>query len=86
MDKGNVFYTYRVTLFSFKYQGGNFDASYNMDDPWVVKTPWRRKRQPTPLSLPGKSPWTEEPGRLHGVTKSRTHLATKQQHGQVLRT
>ena len=35
MDKGNVFYTYRVTLFSFKYQGGNFDASYNMDDPWA---------------------------------------------------
>ena len=24
-------------------------------DPWVRKIPWRRKRQPTPVSLPGKS-------------------------------
>ena len=24
-------------------------------DPWVVKIPWRRKWQPTPVSLPGKS-------------------------------
>ena len=23
--------------------------------PWVVKIPWRRKWQPTPVSLPGKS-------------------------------
>ena len=26
--------------------------------------PWRRAWQPTPVSLPGESPWTEEPGRL----------------------
>ena len=24
-------------------------------DPWVRKTPWRRKGQPTPVSLPGES-------------------------------
>ena len=24
-------------------------------DPWVRKTPWRRKWQPTPVFLPGKS-------------------------------
>ena len=24
-------------------------------DPWVGKVPWRRKRQPTPVFLPGKS-------------------------------
>ena len=24
-------------------------------DPWVEKSPWRRKRQPTPVFLPGKS-------------------------------
>ena len=24
-------------------------------DPWVGKTPWRRKQQPTPVLLPGKS-------------------------------
>ena len=26
-------------------------------------TPWRRAWQPTPVFLPGESPWTEEPGR-----------------------
>ena len=30
-------------------------------DPWVGKIPWRRARQPTPVFLPGESPWTEEP-------------------------
>ena len=29
-------------------------------DPWVVKMPWRRAWQPTPVFLPGESPWTEE--------------------------
>ena len=31
----------------------------------------------TPVLLPGKSPWTEEPGGLqvHGVAKSRTRLS-----------
>ena len=31
---------------------------------------------PTPVFLPGQSPWTEEPGRLQslGVAKSRTRL------------
>ena len=24
-------------------------------DPWVGKIPWRRKRQPTPVFLPGES-------------------------------
>ena len=28
------------------------------------KTFWRRKWQPTPVFLPGESPWTEEPSRL----------------------
>ena len=39
--------------------------------------PWRRKWQPTPVSLPGKIPWTEEPGRLQstGVAKSWTKLS-----------
>ena len=39
---------------------------------------WRRKQQPTPVLLPGKSHGTEEPGRLytvHGVAKSRTGLS-----------
>ena len=26
--------------------------------------PWRKKWQPTPVFLPEKIPWTEEPGRI----------------------
>ena len=33
-------------------------------DPWVGKIPWRRKWQPTPVPLPGKSHGQQEPGRL----------------------
>ena len=29
--------------------------------------PWRRKWQHTPTLLPGKSPWTEEPGGLQSM-------------------
>ena len=43
-------------------------------DPWVRKIPWRRKWQPTPVFLPGKIPWTEEPdgATVPGVAKSWT--------------
>ena len=43
-------------------------------NPWVGKIPWRRAWQPTPVLVPGESPWTEEPGRaaVHGVTESQT--------------
>ena len=30
-------------------------------NPWVGKIPWRRALQPTPVFLPGESPWLEEP-------------------------
>ena len=33
-------------------------------DPWVGKSPWRRKWQPTPVF---KILWTEKPGRLQFV-------------------
>ena len=36
-------------------------------DPWVGKIPWRKAWQPTPVFLPGESPWTEEPGGLQSV-------------------
>ena len=44
-------------------------------DPWIGKIPWRRKWQPTPVLLPGKSVdggawWTA----VHGVAKSHTQL------------
>ena len=31
-------------------------------NPCVGKIPWRKAWQPTPVFLPGESPWTEEPG------------------------
>ena len=60
-------------------------------DPWVGKIPWRRKWEPTPIFLPGKthrqrslegySPW----GRQR-VGHNLANLATKQQqHTQVQR-
>ena len=36
-------------------------------NPWVEQIPWRRASQPTPVFLPGESPWTEEPGRLQST-------------------
>ena len=46
-------------------------------NPWVRKPPWRRKRQPTPVFLPGeshgqKSWWAT----IHGVTKNQAWLST----------
>ena len=38
-----------------------------MQETWVRKIPWRRKWLPTPVFLPGDSPWTEEPGSLHSI-------------------
>ena len=40
-------------------------------DSWVRKIPWRRKWQPTPVFLPGESPWTEEPGGLQSIGSQR---------------
>ena len=40
-------------------------------DPWVGKIPWRRKRQPTPVFLPGKIPWTDQLGRLQSMEPQR---------------
>ena len=40
-------------------------------NPWVRKMPWRRKWQHTPVFLPGKSPWTEEPGGLQSMWSQR---------------
>ena len=36
-------------------------------NPWVGKIPWRRKWQPTPVLVPGKIPWTEEPVELQSM-------------------
>ena len=50
-----------------------------MQETWVRKIPWRRAWQPTPVFLPGESPWTEEPGGLQftGLQRVRQDWATK---------
>ena len=40
-------------------------------NPWDGKIPGRRKWQPTPVFLPGESPWTEEPGGLQSMGSQR---------------
>ena len=46
-----------------------------MQETWVhslgKEDPLEKEMQPTPVFLPGKIPWIEEPGRatVHGVTK-----------------
>ena len=46
---------------------------------WVGKSPWRRAWQPTPVFLPGESPWSEEPGGLRsmGLQKVSHNRATE---------
>ena len=39
--------------------------------PWVGKISWRRAWQPTPVFLPGESPWTEELGGLWSMVLQR---------------
>ena len=51
------------------------------DQSLVGKMPWKKEWQPTPVFLPGESPWIEEPGELQsmGCKRARHDLATKQQ-------
>ena len=39
--------------------------------PWVGKNPWRREQLPTPVFVPGESPWTEEPSGLQSMESQR---------------
>ena len=65
-------------------------------DPWVRKIPWRRKRQPTPVFLPGKShgprslvgynPWglkeSDTTARLHFIAKN-TSIAVMKRNSML---
>ena len=53
-------------------------------DPWIGKIPQRRKWQPTPVFLPGKSHGQRSlVAAVHGLQKRvRCDLATKQQQQQ----
>ena len=59
---------------------GNLRDTFSL---WVGKISWRKAWQPTPVFLPGESPWTEEPGRLQSMWSHRvgydwSHLASTQ--------
>ena len=49
--------------------------------PGLGRFPWRRKWQSTPVFLPGKIPWTEEPGGLQSMRLQRVghDLVTEQE-------
>ena len=38
---------------------------------WVQKIPWRKEWQPTPVFLPGETPWSEQPGGLQSMESQR---------------
>ena len=38
---------------------------------WEDLLGWRRERQPTPVFLPGESPWTEKPGGVQSMGSQR---------------
>ena len=50
---------------------------------WDGKIPWRRAWQPTPVFLPGESPWTRgaRQATVHGSQRVRNNLATKHSMG-----
>ena len=54
--------------------------------PRVVKIPWRRKWQPTPVFLPGKIPWTEEPGGLQSLGGHKEEDTTEQLNQHLIPT
>ena len=55
-------------------------------NPWVEKFPWRREWLPTPVFLPGISPWTEEPGGLQSMESQRVRHngATKHSTANII--
>ena len=50
-------------------------------DPWIKKIPWRRKKQPTPVFLPGKSHGQRRPVDYNpwGCKRVGPNLETEQQ-------
>ena len=53
----------------------------------VGKVPWRRVWQPTPVFLPGESPWTEEPGGLQSMScRVRHDWLTEHTHSSIFST
>ena len=45
--------------------------------------PWRRAWQPTPVFLPGESPWTEETDGLHSQGHRELNMTWSTKHSTV---
>ena len=54
-------------------------------DPWVGKMPWRRKWQPTPVFLPGKTPSAADPGMLLSMGSQRVRYDWATEHAHMSR-
>ena len=53
-------------------------------DPWVRKIPWRRAWQPTPVFLPGESPWTKQLTGLQSMGSQRVRHNWATRHSTAL--
>ena len=51
--------------------------------PGLGRSPWKRAWQPTPVFLPGESPWTEEPRGLQSVGSQRVRQDSATKHSTV---
>ena len=70
----------QVVLMVKKPPANAGDVKRHGFDPWVRRIPWRKAWQPTPVFLPGESPWTEEPGRLQSMGSQRVRHEETTQH------
>ena len=52
-------------------------------DPWISNVPWRRAWEPTPVFLPGRIPWTEEPGCYSPWGCKESNMTEVTQHTRV---
>ena len=64
------------TFFIHRWHGASLVAQLvknlpAMQETWVGRIPWRRAWQPTPVFLPGESPWTGEPRRQCSMRSQR---------------
>ena len=64
-----IWVIYIVAKPGFPGSSDGKESACNAGDPGSISglgryIPWRREWQPTPVFLPGKIPWTEEPSRL----------------------
>ena len=90
--KGHSTLNYLYLVFLPGFPGGSDSKGSTCNEgelgliPGLGKIPWRAW-QPTPVFLPGESPWTEESSRLQSMgSQSQTRLSNEvQQHRLLIR-